>query len=81
MPTARECYTRLCARFPEFTVGGDSNVLIIGRKVEGKRLTIKSQAQNKIFERNFKVVKIGIANKSIHCRILAPYKIARLIIS
>ena len=53
----------------------------IGRKVEGKRLTIKSQAQNKIFERNFKVVKIGIANKSIHCRILAPYKIARLIIS
>ena len=33
---ARECYTRLCARFPEFTVGGDSNVLIIGRKVEGK---------------------------------------------
>lgn len=46
-----------------------------------ERLTIKSQAQNKIFERNFKVVKIGIANKSIHCRILAPYKIARLIIS
>ena len=36
MPTASECYTRLCARFPEFTVGGDSNVLIIGRKVEGK---------------------------------------------
>ena len=35
-PTASECYTRLCARFPEFTVGGDSNVLIIGRKVEGK---------------------------------------------
>ena len=35
--TARECYTRLCARFPEFTVGGDSNVLIIGRKAEGKR--------------------------------------------
>ena len=23
---ASECYTRLCARFPEFTVGGDSNV-------------------------------------------------------
>ncbi len=36
---------------------------------------------NQIFERNFKVVKIGIANKSIRCRILAPYKIARLIIS
>ena len=26
------------------------------------------------------MVKIGIANKSIRCRILAPYKIARLII-
>ena len=25
-PTASECYTRLCARFPEFTIGGDSNV-------------------------------------------------------
>ncbi len=36
-PTASECYTRLCARFPEFTVGGDSNVLIIGRKAEGKK--------------------------------------------
>ena len=41
----------------------------------------KVKPQNKIFERNFKVVKIGIANKSIRCRILAPYKIARLIIS
>ena len=28
-------YTRLCARFPEFTIGGDSNVLMIGRKAEG----------------------------------------------
>lgn len=36
-PTVRECYTRLCTRFPEFTVGGDSNVLIIGRKAEGNR--------------------------------------------
>ena len=36
-PTASECYTRLCARFPEFTVGGDSNVLIIGREAEGKK--------------------------------------------
>ncbi len=42
---------------------------------------LKVKPQNKIFERNFKVVKIGIANKSIRCRILAPYKIARLIIS
>ena len=52
-PTVRECYTRLCARFPEFTVGGDSNVLIIGRKAEGKRLTIKSQAPKQNFREKF----------------------------
>ena len=48
MPTARECYTRLCARFPEFTVGGDSNVLIIGRKVEGKRRFIHYEETNNV---------------------------------
>ena len=36
-PPASECYTRLCARFPEFTVGGDSNVLIISRNENTKR--------------------------------------------
>ncbi len=47
-----------------------------------KRLTIKKSSPKTKFSREiFKVVKIGIANKSIRCQILAPYKIARLIIS
>ena len=33
--------------------GGDSNVLIVGRKAEGKRLTIKSQAPKQNFREKF----------------------------
>ena len=49
-PTVSECYTRLCARFPEFIVGGDSNVLRIGRKADPETIEMWSthEGQQKI---------------------------------